>query len=124
MPEDNEKKQIQGKIRGKSRRAPSQKDTRAREKQLINLAMDVAEEQMLNGTATSQVITHFLKLGTEAEQLHREKIRNENALLRAKVEQIEAQTRIEELYLEATKAMKKYTGEEIQFYDDEEFYDD
>lgn len=75
-----------------------------RERQLIMLATDVAEKQMRDGTASSQVIAHYLKLGT-AETDYR------NELLKARTEQIEQQTRIEELYAEAIKAMKSYSGE-------------
>ena len=56
----------------------------ARENQLISLAMDRAEEKLLNGTASSQLITHFLKLGTEKERLEREKLAKENELTKLK----------------------------------------
>ena len=55
----------------------------ARENQLISEAVDLAEEQIINGTASSQVITHFLKLGSMKERLEREKLQNENELLNA-----------------------------------------
>ena len=64
------------------------------------------------GTATSQVITHYLKLGTTREQLEQEKLARENKLLDAKVEQIAAAERIESLYAEALMAMKSYAGQE------------
>lgn len=126
MPNDEEKKPIQGKIRGKSRRAPSQKDTQAREQQLINMAMNLAQEQLLNGTATSQVITHFLKLGSESEVLQRQKVRHEIELLEAKVKQIESQAKMDELYSQALIAIRTYSGQDAgkSFMEDEEFYDD
>ena len=83
----------------------------ARENQLISLAVDLAEEQLRNKTASSQVITHFLKLGTTKAELEKEKLAKENELLRAKTESIESQKRIEELYAEALNAMRRYNGQ-------------
>jgi hypothetical protein len=82
----------------------------AREAQLIALAMDAAEEQLMNGTASSQVITHFLKLGTENASLEREKLRHETEMVKAKTAQLESQKRVEELYADAIAAMKNYSG--------------
>ena len=83
----------------------------ARENQLISLAVDLAEEQLRDKTASSQVITHFLKLGTTKAELEKEKLAKENELLRAKTESIESQRRIEELYAEALNAMRRYNGQ-------------
>lgn len=95
----------------------------ARESQLISLAVDLAEQQLLDGTASSQVITHFLKLGTSMAKLEKEKLEKENALLRAKTESIESQKRVEELYSNALAAMKRYSGysndEDMEVYDDD-----
>lgn len=85
----------------------------AREKQMIALAFDVAEKQMREGTASSQIITQFLKLGTAREQLEREKLEHENRLLEARKTQIDAQGRIEELYKDAIVAMNSYKGNEV-----------
>lgn len=82
----------------------------AREQQLIAAAVDLAEQQLLNGTATSQVITHFLKLGTVKEQLEKEKLEMENKLIQAKIEALESSKRIEELYTNAIMAMREYQG--------------
>lgn len=82
----------------------------AREQQLIYLAQMRAEEQLLNGTASSQVITHFLKLGTEREKLQNEKLKNENELLKSKSELIQSTKRSDELYDKAMKAMRSYAG--------------
>ena len=82
----------------------------ARENQLVALAVDLAEQQIRDGTASSQVITHFLKLGTAKERLEREKLEQENALLRARTEAIQGEKRSEELYLKALKAMQVYSG--------------
>ena len=92
----------------------------ARENQLIAYAHDLAEKQILEGTASSQVITHFLKLGSTKERLEKEKLENENELLKAKVAALESARRTEEIYAAALKAMRSYNGSE----DDEDEYDD
>lgn len=90
----------------------------ARENQMISLAVDLAERQLIEGTASSQVITHYLKLGTMKEQLEREKLEKENELLRAKTEALQSAQHIEELYADAIKAMRSYSGEENYDEDD------
>ena len=82
----------------------------ARENQLIYLATDLAEKQLREGTASSQVITHYLKLGYNKEKLEREKLEEENKLLRAKTENLQSQKNVEEAYLKAIEAMKRYSG--------------
>lgn len=83
----------------------------ARENQLIALAVDVAEEQLRNGTASSQVITHFLKLGTTRAELEKEKLVRENELLRAKAKALDSAEEIKVLYADALKAMRNYAGQ-------------
>jgi hypothetical protein len=78
---------------------------------MISLATDLAEEQIRAGSASSQVISHFLKLGSTRERLEQERLEHENALLEVKKQQIESQQRIEELYLDAIKAMRSYAGD-------------
>ncbi len=92
------------------RKIPPATTPEARENQLIAKAVNLAERQLENGTATAQVITHYLKLGTTRERLEQERIRNENLLLTAKVENIASSQRVEELYKNALKAMKTYSG--------------
>lgn len=82
----------------------------ARESQMISLAMDLVEQRLRDGTASSQETTHFLKLGTKKAQLELEKIQKENELLRAKAEAIDSAKRMEELYADAIKAMQNYSG--------------
>lgn len=94
----------------------------ARENQLIALAVDLVEERMRNGTASSQETTHFLKLGSTKNRLELEKLRAENRLLSAKTEAIESAKRVEELYAEAISAMKRYSGNASMEYDDEDVY--
>lgn len=82
----------------------------SRENQLIALSVDLAEKQLREGTASSQVITHFLKLGSTKNQLELEKIRHENALLEAKTQSLQSAKRVEELYENALNAMRDYSG--------------
>lgn len=81
-----------------------------RENQMISLAMDLVEQRLINGTASSQETTHFLKLGTAKEKLEREKLEKENELLKARTEAIQSEQRMEELYKDAIKAMRNYSG--------------
>lgn len=84
----------------------------AKENQMISLAVDLAEKQLREGTAPAQVITHYLKLGSMRERLEMEKIKRENELLRAKVESLQSAHRTEELYENALKAFRRYSGED------------
>ena len=83
----------------------------ARENQLIALAVDLVEQRLREGTASSQETTHFLKLGSMKNRLEMEKLEEENKLLKAKTESIQSQKRVEELYSEAIKAMRNYAGQ-------------
>lgn len=94
--------------------------TEARERQLIALAYDKVEERIRNGNASAQEYTHFLKLGTAQANLEREKLKSENALLQARVENLASQARMEETYSNALKAMRAYNGQS----DPDEEYDD
>jgi len=98
-----------GIVRPKRRRPPA-RTPEARENQLIQAAVDLAEEQLSKGTASAQVITHYLKLGSTKERLEKEKLTNENLLLKAKTEALQSAKRIEELYSNALNAMRSYSG--------------
>ena len=94
----------------------------ARENQLISLAVDLAEKQLIEGTASSQVITHYLKLGSTKERLERSILEEQKKLIEAKTENLQSAKRIEELYTNAINAMKNYSGQTNS--DDEEDEDD
>lgn len=97
--------------------------TEGRENQLISLATDLAAKQLMEGTASSQVITHFLKLGTTIAKLEKEKLQKENELLKAKTEALESGKKMEEMYAKVINAMNRYRGVEAdEEYEDE--YDD
>lgn len=82
----------------------------SRENQLISLAIDLAEKQLLEGTASSQVITHYLKLGSTKEKIEKEILEKQKDLIAAKVQALESAQRIEELYADAIQAMSVYSG--------------
>ncbi len=94
---------------GSRRRAPA-RTPEAREDQLANLAYDLAEEQITNGTASSQVITHFLKAGSRRERMEQMRMEHEIELMEVKREQLKGQQRVEELFVEAINAMRSYQG--------------
>ena len=101
-------------------RRPPATTPEQRERQLIAQATDLAEKQMRQGSASPTIITHYLKLGSTREKLERERLERENDLLRAKVEQLASAKNIEQLYDEAIKAMRAYSGQEME----EDDYDD
>ena len=82
----------------------------ARENQLIYLATELAEQQLRDGTASSQVITHYLKLGSTKEKIEKEILEKQKELISAKTEALQSAKRIEELYANAINAMKSYSG--------------
>lgn len=95
----------------------------AREKQMIAMAIDVAEEQMRDRTVSSQVLTHYLKLGTRQHELELEKLRYDTQFMQAKIESLESAKRVEAIYEEALAAMKSYTGQIDDGFEPEEFYE-
>lgn len=92
------------------KRRPPARTPEARENQLIAAAVDLAEKQIADGTASSQVITHFLKLGSTKEKIEKEILESQKQLIHAKIEQMGSQKRQEDLYSQALKAMKRYVG--------------
>lgn len=94
------------------RRARPATTLEGRENQLISLAVDLAEEQLAKGTASAQVISHYLRLGSTREQLEQERLKNENLLLAAKADQISSVERQEALYKNAIEAFTTYAGQD------------
>lgn len=93
----------------------------ARENQLISLATDLVEQRLIDGTASSQETTFFLKRGSVKEQLEMERLREENKLLRAKTKALESAEEIKVLYEDAIKAFREYNGQGKD-YDEEDDY--
>ena len=90
----------------------------ARENQLISLAVDLAEKQLMEGTASAMVITHYLKLASSKESLERAKLEEEVKLLKAKTETYEANIKNDEKYDKVLRAISIYSGESDDIYED------
>ena len=101
---------------GKKRRPATTLE--GREAQLVELADRLAERQLREGTASSQVITHYLKLGTTRERLEQERLRREISLMEAKEEAMASAIKVEEMYKEALEAMRSYGGMSAGDYND------
>lgn len=82
----------------------------ARESQMVSLAVDLAEKQLQEGTASSQVITHFLKLGSTKEKIEKEILVKQKEFLEVKTQSLQSAQRVEELYKNALDAMRNYSG--------------
>lgn len=102
--------------RGKPAATPEQ-----RENQMVALAVDLAEKQLREGTASAQVINHYLRLGTSREKLEQEKLRKENELLQIRADAIASQQKVEELYKVALDAMRSYAGQPPMELDDGDY---
>lgn len=109
MPKKKEKQDIPS---FPSRR--KSKTLEGREDQLIALAYDAAEKRILDGTASSQEIVHFLKMGSTREKREARMEEMEMELKQAKIEAMESAKRMEELYAEAIKSAKSYTSPALQ----------
>ena len=94
-----------------SRRRPAT-TPEGRENQMVSLAVGIAEKQLTDGTASAQVISHYLKLGSSREQLEQERLRHENELTKVKIDSMASQKRVEEMYGAALNAMRSYSGQE------------
>lgn len=103
----------EGEKRPARRRSPAT-TPEAQENRMINLAVGLAERQLREGTASAQVITHYLKLAGTRNRLEEEELASRNALLRSRVQQIESQQNVERMYSEALSAMRRYQGQEVE----------
>lgn len=101
-----------------SHRSPPTSSPEARENQLIALAIDLAEEQLRNGTASAQVISHYLRLGSTKDRLEKDILAQKKELMAAQTEAVKSQKRVEELYANALAAMKYYSGSDEEESDD------
>lgn len=104
-----------------ARRRPPARSPQERENQLIAQAVDLAEKQIIAGTASAQVISHYLKLGSTRERLEQERMAHEVELLKIKRETIASQQRVEELYRSAMDAFRAYSPQDAP---EDDGYDD
>lgn len=105
MPKPKPVKSSGAQRRGKPAMTPE-----ARENQMISLAIDLAEKRLLDGTASSQVITHYLKLGSTKEQIEKEILMKQKDFIEAKTEAMKSAKRVEELFTDAIAAFRSYSG--------------
>lgn len=89
----------------------------AREGQMIALTMDLVEQRLRDGTASSQETTHFLKLASERSQMEREMMRKQMELMEAKIQSLQTQEKMEGLLTNALEAFKRYSGHEDEISD-------
>lgn len=92
------------------RRSAPAVNPEARENQLISLATDAAERELMKDNPDKRLVLHYLKLATTKAQLEKEKLRKENSLLEVKTDAVKSAARSEEIYAEAIKAMQIYQG--------------
>lgn len=103
-------------------RLPRARTPEAREAQLVALSYDMAEQQILKGTASSQVLVHFLKIGSTREKQELQKLQQETLLVEAKVKDLANVEEMKKLYVEAMDAMRGYAGQEVSHDSDEDVY--
>lgn len=103
-----------GKIKENEKRIRPALTPESREDQLVALAINLAEKQLLEGTASAQVISHFLKIGSTKERIEKEILEEQKDLIKAKTEALKSEKRVEELYMEALNAMRRYSGQEVE----------
>lgn len=92
----------------------------ANEQLMVSLAMDCAMQQLRDGTASSQVITHFLKIGSTMGKEELARLKSENELLKAKTDSIKSADDKNKMYAEAIRAMKVYSGSGESIEDEED----
>lgn len=84
----------------------------ARENQLISLAVDLAEKQLREGTASSQVISHYLKLGSTKEKIEKEILEKQKELIEAKTQSLKSSEKLDKIYMDALNAFRGYSGQD------------
>ena len=95
----------------KRTKAPPATTPEARENQLISLAIDLVEQRLIDGTASSQETTHFLKLATTKARLEREILEKQRDLIVAKTHELDSRGELKELYNDAIAAFRNYNGQ-------------
>lgn len=105
------------------RRSPA-KTPEERESMLISMAYERAEQQVADGTASSQLLTHFVKAGSTRDSIEKKKLEEEVLVLRKKVETMQSAVDMKNLMEEALNVFKGYTGQGADYDDeDDDYYD-
>lgn len=105
----------------KNKKRNPTRNPRTKENQMISLAFDLAEKKLKDGSASSQLITHFLKLATIREEMEMKRIEADLALANAKIKHMEAQETSAELYENALKAFASYSGVNYDGYEKDNY---
>ena len=108
---------------GETRKRPPARTPEEEENYMIGIAVKAAEDQILSGKASSQLLTHYLKLATAKERLEKQKLEAEVELIKAKKEYMDSQKQLDALYTEAMKAFAAYSGNDVEDDDEYEAYD-
>lgn len=103
------------------RKQPTARTEEAREKQMMAYAVDLAEQQLKNGTASSQVLTHYLKLASSKEKVEKEILEEKKKLITAQTEALQSQKRTEEMYKDAITALGIYSGSRSKDDEDDDY---
>ena len=93
-----------------TRKMKSPESVEENETQMIALAMDRVRQRIIDGTASSQELVHFLRLGSSRERLEREILEKQKEKLEAQTDNFRSSAHSEELYANAIKAMSRYSG--------------
>lgn len=75
---------------------------------MIALAFDLAKKRLLEGTATSSEIVHFLKLGSTREKQEQEMMKKKMAVMEAQVKEYESGEDVKKMMEEALQAFRGY----------------
>lgn len=78
------------------------------EAKLISLTLQMAEQQLIDGTASSQVMTHFLRLGSIRSKVELEKLRLENNLLTEKIQSEKMGQQLKEMFQDVMESLRDY----------------
>ena len=106
------------------RREPPALTVEGRFDQLVNLAVDLAEERLRDKSASNQLISEIIRYGSQKEKLTREKIHMETQMLAAKADALRAQETSTQLLQEAMRAMTEYSPTRDEYEEDEDDEDE
>jgi hypothetical protein len=116
------RRNIDDEHRAPRRRSPA-KTPEEHESVLISKSLKLIEKQIDDGSVSSTVLSIYAKAGTERDRLEKERLHNENAVLKKKLESMEAAIDVRNLMSEALDAFKGYTGQSVRDDDEDDFYD-
>lgn len=105
-----------------SRRRSPAKTPEERESQLISKSLNLIEKQIEDGSISSTVLAIYAKASTERDRLEKDRLRNENEVLKKKVESMEAAIDVKNLLEDALGVFRGYSGRSTVENDEEDYY--